>query len=889
MRRFLNRLFFLSVVMILNATSALATHNRAGEITYLHVEGLTYEVLITTYTKASALADRPSLYLLWGDENGTEVDSLERESINIFPGDIQINIYQGTHTYGGPGIFEIKVEDPNRNEGVLNMVGSVDTPFAIRSLLIIDPIAGHNNSVQLLNPATENACLNRDWVHNPAAYDPDGDLLVYSLVPCRGFNGDPIPTYVYPDDVSLADDMFFIDSQTGDVMWNSPQIVGEYNIAIRVEEFRDVDGVLIKVGEVIRDMQIDVQICNNLPPELSEQPDTCIVAGSFLTWYINASDPDGDNLTLSALGGPITEVENTATFTNLGGGIGEFAWAPTCAEVRLAPYQVVFKAKDQGNAVSLTDLETAYIRVVAPAIEDVFAEPVGNTVLLGWSGGLCNETLEPWQREQGYHDIYRRLDSQEWEPTVCETGLPEELGYELIASIQDLINTSYVDEDLLSYGATYCYRVVMRLGDGSESLASDEVCATIIKDVPVMTHADVLTTDENGEVYVGWSPPTDMDEEVFPLPYTYKVFRGGSSFEEVASGITDTSFVDLGVDTRFSSVGYKIEAWCETVEGPAMVGVSQPARTPFLSLTPNDNRITLEVVAVVPWVNMRYFIERKTLEELDFTPYDTTDVPMYVDSGLVNTQEYCYRVITDGRYDSEYIENPLLNSSQSTCSTPYDYTPPCPPALEIEDDCAQEIDLLSWSGAHECADDIMGYVLYWAPFEGDTLQPYAEFNFVEGWELDSTFIFNDDNSEGTIAGCFAVTALDSLLVGPSGEMRRNESEFSNIVCVDNCPFYFLPNVFTPNGDSLNDMFIPFQWKFIHSIDLVIYNRWGIEVFKTDDPNINWDGRHYVSGEDLPDGVYFYTLIANTIRLEGIVPERFSGEIQILGSKGSIVE
>ncbi len=38
---------------------AFATHNRAGEITYSHVEGLTYEILITTYTKSSAPADRP--------------------------------------------------------------------------------------------------------------------------------------------------------------------------------------------------------------------------------------------------------------------------------------------------------------------------------------------------------------------------------------------------------------------------------------------------------------------------------------------------------------------------------------------------------------------------------------------------------------------------------------------------------------------------------------------------------------------------------------------------------------------------------------------------------------------------------------------------------------
>ena len=100
------------------SSTAWATHNRAGEITYTHVQGLTYEVVITTYTKASALADRPWLYLTWGDESTNVLDSLEREQpiVNL-PGDIQRNTYRGTHTYGGPGIYPITVEDPNRNEG----------------------------------------------------------------------------------------------------------------------------------------------------------------------------------------------------------------------------------------------------------------------------------------------------------------------------------------------------------------------------------------------------------------------------------------------------------------------------------------------------------------------------------------------------------------------------------------------------------------------------------------------------------------------------------------------------------------------------------------------------------------------------------------------------
>ena len=80
------------------------------------------------------------------------------------------------------------------------------------------------------------------------------------------------------------------------MVWEVPQIAGIYNVALRIQEWRDVDGVLIRVGEVVRDMQI-TGILPNQPPEIANIPDTCVVAGSFLSFLVNASDPDGDNQT----------------------------------------------------------------------------------------------------------------------------------------------------------------------------------------------------------------------------------------------------------------------------------------------------------------------------------------------------------------------------------------------------------------------------------------------------------------------------------------------------------------------------------------------------------------------------------------------------------------
>jgi gliding motility-associated-like protein len=101
------------------------------------------------------------------------------------------------------------------------------------------------------------------------------------------------------------------------------------------------------------------------------------------------------------------------------------------------------------------------------------------------------------------------------------------------------------------------------------------------------------------------------------------------------------------------------------------------------------------------------------------------------------------------------------------------------------------------------------------------------------------------------AGCYAVQAVSAAGV---------RSDLSNVACQDNCVFFFLPNIFTPNGDLTNEKFRPKTSSPIVRTHIQIFNRWGRKVYESDrDPYINWDG---TGGETNPtgkasDGVYYY--------------------------------
>jgi len=166
-----------------------------------------------------------------------------------------------------------------------------------------------------------------------------------------------------------------------------------------------------------------------------------------------------------------------------------------------------------------------------------------------------------------------------------------------------------------------------------------------------------------------------------------------------------------------------------------------------------------------------------------------------------------------------------------------------------------------------CFYDAVKYIVYYSATQGGDFTPITTINDPN----DTTFLHTNIS---TIAGCYAVVSVDSV---------GNVSQYSNEVCLDIniCNIYSLPNVFSPNGDGFNDLFVPFPYDFVEKIDMNIYNRWGKVVFHTTDPNINWNGKDQKDGIECADGVYYYVCDVWEHRLGGLTKRTITGFIHLL--------
>jgi gliding motility-associated-like protein len=160
--------------------------------------------------------------------------------------------------------------------------------------------------------------------------------------------------------------------------------------------------------------------------------------------------------------------------------------------------------------------------------------------------------------------------------------------------------------------------------------------------------------------------------------------------------------------------------------------------------------------------------------------------------------------------------------------------------------------------------------LYWNPYQywPEGVKQYDVYykddqnnlKFLQSlYNNDSNFTLIDVLPNVTGKYCFTLQAI-------SGNTNKVEQSTSNEFCLTLDSRVFIPNAFTPNGDGLNDEFKPnllsinsYKDNPYLSYSFRIFNRWGTEVFQTDNPSFGWNG--YFKGDRVPLDVYIYTVRA----------------------------
>ncbi|MCR5455209.1 MAG: gliding motility-associated C-terminal domain-containing protein [Bacteroidales bacterium] len=879
-------LLLMSVVALFTAGTASATHNRAGEITYKHISGYRYQIIVYTYCYTLTEADRQELEVDCGDGtgkitvtrdgNGTILDDENAMSFSY----LKKNVYYGEHTFSGPGTYVLYMEDPNRNDGVSNIPNSVNVVFSIKTTLKIDAAIGNNSSPELLNAPMDKAALNKTFVHNPGAYDPDGDSLSYRIATCLQQDGQEIVGYTLPP----VSDSIYVNPVTGDFVWERPTQVGTYNVAMWIEEWRDG----VKIGQILRDIQVDVIDTDNHTPIIDNTGNHCVLAGDKLEFNVTASDPDHDMMRMEASGGPLTLAKSPATFETIQtwthSPVGHFTWQTTRDHIRRMPYELLIKVYDDDWKVPLTAYRTINIRVIAPHPNIEKLTNNSTEIKIDWNrGGNTNAT--------GYK-IYRKDKTlDEYEPGICETGIREGTGYHLIAEIHNGTDTMYVDDENgkgLPSGFVYTYRVTAIFADGAESQPSPPMHSVLVKGIIAMTNVSVNSTDElTGDVTVKWTRPLQpIDPALMVPPFKYKLQVKDNKDEGVQNKmpeiianteeeLKDTTYINKDIDTKNYSSAYLATFFYtdpddkeRNPENPGFRdnGATDEATSVFLKLTPSDRRITITHEEQTPWRNDMFEVYRKDPDSDEFVKVGETDKSYYVDYNLENGTEYGYKIKTIGYYSAPGLPNHIENWSQEAYATPIDTIAPCVNLTALSY-CDDNYNMLTWHPDTVCGLGIEKYMIFYSETLDGELSKLDEVgpNVLEYKHYPTT----------GMAGCYVVAARDSA---------GNVGLLNNKTCLDMCDYYRLPNVFTPNGDGKNDLYHPLPYQFVDHIEMTITNRWGKAVFETTDPDINWDGTDQNNGSAVPDGVYFYECTVYERRLTGLEYREIKGYITVFNKK-----
>ena len=403
MKKLLTGLGFALLCILNFNTSAYASHQTGASLTYAAVAPGPYIVTLKFYrdcTGAPEAATYPLKVISGGCSSNRPIINMQKVGAGVTASpycsatlntcsntniNYQLFTYQTTISFTQAEmacptwVLSVTFNDGNR-PNVANIMG-IPAMYVEATLNMNNGIINNSPQFNLHTPPV--LIMNQVTLVNVSstAYDADDDSLAYSLIPALSAANTPVAYsqgYTYLNPVQSITG-FSLNPKTGFMSFIAPAystvsayMMNRYTVAVQVEEWRKINGVVTKIGSIMRDFQVCiVDGMQNQNPTFSaitanSQPISTndliyLRPGTPLTLELSATDSNpSDVLQLDT--DVVTNLPG-ATFTTAAGtpNTGTITWTPTASDVRDNPYYFTIKASD--NACPLKGFETRTLSV----------------------------------------------------------------------------------------------------------------------------------------------------------------------------------------------------------------------------------------------------------------------------------------------------------------------------------------------------------------------------------------------------------------------------------------------------------------------------------------------------------------------------------------------
>ena len=809
--------------------SAEASHFAGADLTYTCLGGSTYLITLSFYKDCSGIAPPAQAQINFSCASNPVFNfniglpQIAGTGQEITPGCSAVptscgfnggNSPNSGHPYGiKEVVYQATVTMPPCNEwsmywtsGARNPVTTLMTSgnwFIPALLNNLD--APCNSSPTFSNKPIAVTCINQAFTFNHGAQDPDGDSLSYSFY--APYTSGPAPNlqsvmynfgYTYLNFLNSSTPIM-LNPITGDVTF-TPSTVLNTVTGIRVDEWREINGVMTNIGSVYRDIQLKVVACNNEMPVLSGM-DTNLTATydpNDTLYYLEkcrSVDPikfhingfDADTFTPGNIGHPekfsiswdngIPGASFNVINNNSDSAYASFEWMPTAADVSTIPK--CFTVKVQDEACGYNGVQTfSYCLVVRGMLVDIGTDTL-----------LC----------QG-EEIIVRADADTttvnyvWSMNGVPTGTPLN---------QDSI---IINSTNLTPGTNY---LTIKTNDGTTTMACPGVD---VIEIEVVYQPEINGTIADTAYCAPGSVTFDAGQGQL---YNWTDYNGTSLGTSQTHTFQNTGiysiYVDGGNNTR-----------CIDIDTFTVASLTPPEQISDTCIWASQAPFNINVDKVYPFIDPDMVFEwsdgssDKTLDVIESGVYSVS-----VSHPTISTSVKCTSSGTINVIDQDKIIEgmPYMAAEDS----------PMPGAEWTAGD--QEVctyQRIRFRGPTPPSGHTYSYI--WTQ-DGNTVSANDFFFFMEKDPADYEIALN-------VGGC-----KDKIKV-----------------TANNCEVD-VPNIITPNGDGLNDAFkimltgdgAPEFYSSFPNSTLVIYNRWGKKVYESTNYQNDW------SGESLTDGVYYWNL------------------------------